>query len=150
MKKWIPRIILVGIGGLFALAILIQLVPYGHEHPNPPVTTEPKWDSPQTRALAVRACFDCHSNQTIWPWYSNIAPVSWLVYGDVMEGRQRLNFSDWNRPQAQYVDEFKEVFYERNMPPSSYLVQHPAARLTDAEWQQLFNGLEMIASNYQH
>lgn len=66
-----------------------------------------------------------------------------------MEGRQRLNFSDWNRPEGQYVDEFKEVFYEKNMPPSNYLLLHPEARLSDAEWKQLLAGLEAIAAKYQ-
>src|SRR5512133_2698015 len=107
-----------------ALGVLIQLVPYGHAHPNPPVTSEPQWDSPQTRALAQRACFDCHSNQTVWPWYSNVAPVSWLVYRDVMEGRRRLNFSEWNRPQGQYLDELKVVYFEKSMPPANYLLLH--------------------------
>src|SRR5690348_18457917 len=78
---------------------LIQLIPYGHNHTNPPVAQEPTWDSPQTRDLAVRACFDCHSNETVWPWYSNIAPLSWLIQHDVDEGRQNLNFSDWNGSQ---------------------------------------------------
>ena len=145
----LKRIVIFAVIGLVAAAALIQLVPYGHDHPNPPVKSEPAWDSPQTRALAQRACFDCHSNQTVWPWYSNLAPVSWLVYGDVMEGRQRLNFSDWNRHEGQYVDEFKEVYYEKNMPPASYLSLHPPARLTSAEWKQLFDGLETIAAHYQ-
>jgi hypothetical protein len=52
---------------------LIQLVPFGRNHTNPPTTAEPRWDSPRTRALARRACFDCHSNQTTWRWYSNVA-----------------------------------------------------------------------------
>lgn len=135
--------------GLLAVALLIQLVPYGHDHPNPPVKSEPPWPNQQSRALAQKACFDCHSNQTVWPWYSNIAPVSWLVYGDVVEARRRLNFSDWNRPEGQYVMEFKEVYYERNMPPASYLLLHPAAKLRDAEWKQLYDGLEAIAASYQ-
>ena len=59
----------------------IQLVPYGHNRSNPPVTGEPAWDSPQTRAYAKQACFDCHSNETIWPWYSYVAPASWLWCG---------------------------------------------------------------------
>jgi hypothetical protein len=69
------------------LFIAIQFVPYGHDHANPPVQAAPKWSSPPVRELAARACFDCHSNQTVWPWYSNIAPISWLVYHDVQEGR---------------------------------------------------------------
>jgi hypothetical protein len=56
--------------------VAIQLVPYGRDHTNPPVTAEPRWDSPQTRTLAVSACFDCHSNETAWPWYTNVAPFS--------------------------------------------------------------------------
>ena len=79
---------LVGVLGL----LVIQLIPYGREHSNPAVVSEPPWDSPATRAFAVTACFDCHSNETEWPWYSNIAPMSWLVQRDVDEGRQHLNF----------------------------------------------------------
>ncbi len=135
--------------GLALLALAIQLVPYGHNHTNPPVSAEPRWDSLETRALAQRAFFDCHSNQTVWPWYSNVAPVSWLVYGDVAEGRTRLNFSEWNRPQGQYVDEFKEAYYERNMPPASYLQLHSSARLSEAERKKLFDGLAIIAANYK-
>jgi hypothetical protein len=70
MRTWIVRILL----GAVALFALIQVVPYGRSHTNPPVQSEPKWDSPQTRALAVRACYDCHSNETTWPWYTNVAP----------------------------------------------------------------------------
>src|SRR3954449_12180710 len=80
------------------IGVVIQLIPYGHSHANPPVLKEPKWDSPQTRALAQRACFDCHSNETTWPWYTHIAPVSWLIARDVIEGRQHLNFSTWGQP----------------------------------------------------
>ena len=73
MKKLM--IVVAVLAGLF---LAIQFVPYGRDHSNPPVIGEPTWNSPETRALAVRACFDCHSNETVWPWYSNIAPVSWL------------------------------------------------------------------------
>jgi hypothetical protein len=90
LKKALPIVVI----SLIALGILIQLIPYGHDHSNPPVKSEPAWESPATRALAHRACFDCHSDQTGWPWYSNLAPASWLLTNDVMEGRQRLNFSD--------------------------------------------------------
>jgi hypothetical protein len=86
----------IGLAGLF---VLIQAVPYGRKHRDPPVTREVRWNSPQTRALAARACFDCHSNLTAWPWYSNVAPVSWLLQRDVDDGRATLNFSEWNRPQ---------------------------------------------------
>ena len=71
---------------------LIQLVPYGRNHQNPPVVQEPTWADADTRVIAQRACFDCHSNETMWPWYTNIAPFSWLVQRDVEEGRSKLNF----------------------------------------------------------
>jgi hypothetical protein len=69
--------------GLLAVA---QAIPYGRGHSNPPVTKEPAWDSSRTRELAKRACFDCHSNETTWPWYSNVAPESWLIQRDVDAG----------------------------------------------------------------
>ena len=62
-----------------ALFVLIQFVPYGRDHDNPPVTAEPDWGSPATLRLVRAACYDCHSNETEWPWYSNIARMSWLV-----------------------------------------------------------------------
>ena len=64
-------------------AILIQLIPFGRVHTNPPKAGEPAWNSPSTRELVRRTCFDCHSNETTWPWYSNVAPASWLLQRDV-------------------------------------------------------------------
>lgn len=137
----IKKLILWGILAIVALGLLIQLVPLPGRGANPPVISEPNWDSPQTRALAVRACFDCHSNETVWPWYSYVAPVSWLVYRDVTEGRHRMNFSDWNqRPRD--AGEMAEVIQEGEMPPAIYLLQHPTARLSTAEKQQLITGLQ--------
>lgn len=128
------------LGGV-ALAAAIQLVPYGRNHSNPPVTAEPQWDSAATRDLAKRACFDCHSNETVWPWYSHVAPVSWLLQRDVEEGRSKLNFSEWDKPQKEADEAAKEV-REGEMPPWFYLPTHPEARLTDAEKQALIAGLE--------
>jgi len=127
--------------GAVALAAAIQLVPYGRDHSNPPVTSEPQWDSTATRDLAKRACFDCHSNETVWPWYSHVAPVSWLLQRDVDEGRSKLNFSEWNKPQKEADEAAKEV-REGEMPPWFYLPTHPEARLTEAEKQALIAGLE--------
>jgi len=62
---------------ILGILVLIQLIPYGHAHSNPPVTQEPAWDSPETRALAESSCFDCHSNETTWYWYTYVAPFSW-------------------------------------------------------------------------
>jgi hypothetical protein len=146
MKRKLPLIIV----SLLVIGLVIQLIPYGHNHVNPPVNAEPNWDSPETRLLAQRACFDCHSNQTRWPWYSNIAPVSWLVYRDVTEGRMHINFSDWNRPKKQHVDEFQKVLQKNSMPPANYLLLHPEARLSPAEKQKLFDGLMKLAESYRH
>jgi hypothetical protein len=137
MKK---KIIIWAVLAIVLLGMLIQLVPLPGRGNNPPVTAEPKWDSPETRALAQQACFDCHSNETVWPWYSYVAPVSWLVYRDTMDGRRRLNFSEWNNPQRG-AGEITGIIQEGEMPPMIYLPMHPSAQLTSAEKQYLVNGL---------
>lgn len=135
-REWWPRI---GLGVLGAL-LAIQLVPYGRDHSNPPILGEPAWDSPQTRALAGQACFDCHSNETTWPAYASVAPVSWLVQRDVNEGRAVLNFSEWPRPQEE-AKEAGEAVLEGEMPPAAYKLVHAHARLTATERDQLARGL---------
>lgn len=122
-------------------AILIQFVPYGHNHTNPPDTKEPPWNSPDTRALFRRACFDCHSNKTLWPWYSHVAPMSWLLQSDVNDGRSHLNFTEWDRPQKHAKDVAAQVS-QGDMPLWFYLPMHPAARLTEAEKKALIDGAE--------
>jgi len=122
-------------------AVLIQFIPYGHTHTNPPTTKEPAWDSPQTRELVHRACFDCHSNQTTFPWYSHVAPISWLLQRDVSGGRSQLNFTEWDLPQKHAKDVAKEV-KQGDMPPWFYLPLHPASRLAAAEKQALIDGAE--------
>jgi mono/diheme cytochrome c family protein len=106
----------------------------------PAPTSEPAWDSPVTRALAKQACFDCHSNETQWPMYASIAPVSWLIQRDVNEGRTVLNFSEWQRPQEAAADAAEEV-REREMPPLMYLLMHTHARLSESERDRLALGL---------
>jgi hypothetical protein len=126
---------------LLGLVIVAQAVPYGRDHTNPPVIAEPSWDSAATRALAKRACFDCHSNETRWPWYSQIAPFSWLLQSHVDEGRQAVNFSQWDRTYEE-AGESGETVLDREMPPRSYLLLHPEARLSDAERHALARGLD--------
>jgi mono/diheme cytochrome c family protein len=139
--RW-RRVLLWSALGALLLFGLIQLVPYGRDHSNPPVTGEPKWDSAVTRALAARACFDCHSNETTWPWYSNVAPVSWLVQSDVDGGRETLNFSEWNRLQEAEPGEIEEVIRGGSMPPWYYTLQHSDAKLSRAEKDALIQGLD--------
>ena len=144
MKKT-GRIISILFGVGIVVFLLIQLIPYGRNHTNPPVTGEPAWDVPHTRELAKRACFDCHSNETVYPWYSNVAPVSWLVWHDIEEGRGYLNFSEWEAgsKRAQRASlEVGEQINRGTMPPSVYLLQHPEARLSDSEKQELIKGFE--------
>ncbi len=143
------------------LLLLIQLTPVWLAQTNPPVVAEPNWDSPTTRALAKRACFDCHSNETIWPWYSRVAPASWLVTRDVLIARSHLNFSEWGSAAAEgragvlaraalesgryhKKDVGKaaaEAVLFGEMPLPLYLLLHPEAALTEAERAQLAEGL---------
>lgn len=119
---------------------LIQLIPYGRQHTNPQVIAEPMWDSPQTRQFAVRACFDCHSNETIWPWYSHVAPVSWLLQRDVEVGRRNMNFSEWDT-KSLYADRLVEMIQSGQMPPFPYLMMHPDVRLSQTEKEAFIQGL---------
>jgi mono/diheme cytochrome c family protein len=148
-KKNVWTVVIIVVVVLVICPLLLQLVPYGHSHTNPPVVSEPKWDSPQTRALAVRACFDCHSNETKWPWYTNVAPVSWLIQNDVDGGRRRLNFSDWGAPrggEGGNPSEIVRTIQRGSMPPWFYLPPHPDANLTPAEKAQLIQGLQTTLS----
>jgi mono/diheme cytochrome c family protein len=136
LRRWLGLALAV-LGAVFLLA---QAVPYGRSHTNPRVTAEPRWDTQQTRALAARACFDCHSNLTKWPWYSHVAPVSWLVQRDVDQGRSALNFSEWNKPQDGAGD-IGEAISGGSMPPWFYRLMHPHAKLSKADRQRLIVGL---------
>jgi mono/diheme cytochrome c family protein len=139
--RWnVRRIVTRGLIGLMALLIVIQLVPYGRDHSNPAVRAEPAWNSPDTRAVFYRACGDCHSNETGWPWYSNIAPFSWLIQHDVQDGRSAFNVSEWGRRRNK-GDEAAETIQRGSMPPWFYTPQHPTARLSAAERQQFIAGL---------
>lgn len=146
--KTFKRIVLVVLGILAVGFIAIQLIPV--DRTNPPVLSEPNWDSPQTRQLAERACFDCHSNETVWPWYSYVAPVSWLVAHDVQEGRQVINFSDWEnvRGEGRSAGEMAEAIHGGWMPPAIFLPMHPEARLTQEEKDALIQGLQATLSSH--
>ena len=136
-------IVRTGALGLGALLVALQLVPYGRDHANPPVTRDAPWPSAEGRRLAVAACYDCHSNETTWPVYSFVAPVSWLVQHDVEEGRGKLNFSTWDDPGD--VDDLAEVVQEGSMPPRSYQILHAGARLSAQEKAALIRELEAVA-----
>ena len=126
-----------------ALFLLIQLVPYGRDHENPPVTRAARWSDPEAEQLADQSCGDCHSNLTEWRWYSNIAPTSWLVQSDVDEGRDILNFSEWDRGQPD-LGELTEVISSGEMPPWKYTLPHPSTKLSSDEKDRLIRGLEQL------
>ena len=120
------------------IAVLIQVVPVARS--NPPVETE-VGAPPDVRAILKRACYDCHSHETAWPWYSAVAPVSWIVAHDVREGRAELNFSTWNRiPAGRRAGKIGKICEEvagRDMPPWYYPVAHPHARLSPEDRAKL-------------
>ena len=125
--------------GFVVVLVAIQFVPYGRDHSNPAGGRQIAWDSPRTEQLMTDACMDCHSNLTKWPWYSNVAPISWLVQKDVEDGREALNLSTDGEVE---VDEMIEAIREGSMPPWQYKPTHPGARLSDQEKQDLIRGLE--------
>lgn len=137
---------ILSVAGLTIAALaLIQVVPYGRNHGAPPEGTQVAWDSPPTQELARRACFDCHSNETRWPWYASIAPASWRIQHHVDEGRRALNLSALSvatEDDLHAIREAGETVSEGEMPPRDYLLMHPDARLTPAERRALADGLD--------
>src|SRR5262245_39331548 len=118
MKKWCIRVGLTILGVL----VIIQLIPVNRT--NPPVERDIP-TPPAVKAVLRRACYDCHSHETVWPWYSRIAPISWVLAHDVYEGRAELNFSTWNRystqEQVKKLQKSWEEVAEGEMPPWFYL-----------------------------
>jgi Haem-binding domain len=115
---------------LFLAFIGIQFIGVGKS--NPPVTAE--ISAPANIKNILRAsCYDCHSNETVWPWYSKIAPVSWFIANDVNSGRKHLNFSDWEKyADAKKEKKLKDIWNQVNegeMPLRAYTFLHPGAEL---------------------
>ena len=129
---------------LAALAVVIQLVPQSvFPITNPPVNPANTIESsahallPAVTAILERSCYDCHSNRTVWPWYSKVAPVAWLVSNDVTEARREVNFSDWAqynpKRAAHKLKEICEQVDQGEMPLWYYKPMHPASKLSDAD-----------------
>ena len=127
--------------------VILNIQAAAKNRSNPPVITEPQWNAPETRALAQRACFACHSNQTKWPIYSGLPVVGGLIEKHVIEGRSELNFSAWGVGEREGDEAAEKVFeplhYAEDdpflQPPYSWL--HPSARLTATEREALARGL---------
>ena len=130
-KKWLI---------LPALLLVIQV--FRPERTNPKTASELSLagsDPPpaEVHQLLSSACFGCHSNQTVWPWYSGVAPFSWLVADDVKRARRSLNFSEWQRydtgDKAHLMKEMRDILVEGDMPPWDYRLVHSEARLSQAQ-----------------
>jgi len=128
--------------GVVIFFIGLQCIPSSFDRTNPPVTGAPNWNSPETKATFMIACADCHSNETRFPWYSRIAPGSWLIEKDIRNGRRHFNVSEWDRSQRGGEDAAEEV-QRGSMPIGPYLLLHPATNFTVAEKHRFVNGLQL-------
>lgn len=142
MRPWIRK----GLYILLPVFFLIQFFPPAKTNPatDPARTIHASFSmEPTVTSALTRACNDCHSNHTIWPWYSRLAPVSWLVVNDVTRGRRALNFSDWKSlsadKQQEMLPEICKEVSEREMPTEEYILMHPRAKLTSDEIKAICN-----------
>lgn len=130
--------------GLLAVLVILQF--FRIDKTNPPVTTDEDFlylaAPPQEIGLLIKdACYDCHSNETEYPWYTNVAPISWWIADHIEEGREELNFSTWAqydaKRRAHKLEEAAEEVHEGHMPLKSYLWLHGEARLSDEQRERL-------------
>lgn len=138
------RIALFGGGAVFVFILLLQAVPYGWTKTNPPVTSPAPWPNSRAETIARTSCYACHSNETDWPVYSYVAPLSWLVRNDVERGRDELNFSEWDEDDAEAAEDAEEEIVEGRMPLPNYRRIHREAQLTDEEAAILIDALEQM------
>ena len=146
MRNWKKKVwyLLVGI------FILIQFYPI-----DKPVTT---FDNPNdllknvempknVSTLIKGACYDCHSNESVFPWYASVSPVKWWVYDHITEGREELNFSEWNSikklDKTELLDDIISALEEKEMPLKPYPLTHPKAKLSDADRQSIIDWAEI-------
>ena len=137
MFRWLLRIVLVAV----ALLVIAQVLPIGRVH-NAAATKEAPWPDAASKQLAVAACYDCHSNHTHLLWYDKVAPVSWYVANHVEEGRAKLNFDEWDKPQNAH--ELADSVQEGGMPLTSYTLLHSSGRLTATEKAKLVAALREL------
>jgi len=149
MRRRIKQAI-IGLALLLAAAQLVQ-----PDTRNPPVDpSRSLWSSDQVDArvggVLRRACADCHSNETRWPWYSRVSPISWFVAGHVRDGRAKLNFSNWSNPSSDELEEIYDSIAKNKMPMESYLWIHPDARLSKTNREVLLAWAEGKSARNSH
>ena len=143
--RWLRPVLIVGL----AMVLALQLVPYGWRHSNPPVVQDAPWPDAASASVARSSCYSCHSNETEWPFYSYVAPMSWLVRHDVESGRDEFNFSNWDRFAAD-ADDAIEVVRSGAMPPDRYTRLHPGATMTEQERAILIDALAGMSADNEH
>ncbi len=143
-RRWTDLRVVVTRVALVAVIIfgLMQLVPYGWWHDNPPVVHDAPWPDEASEQIARTSCYSCHSNETEWPAYSYVAPMSWLVRYDVEKGRNKFNFSDWDPHDA---EDAIDMIEGGRMPLSRYVMIHRDARLDDSERDTLLAALDTMS-----
>ena len=136
----IKRAITIFVSVCVAIFVLIQFVPYGRNHVNPPDTKQLVWKDPASENTFRTICMQCHSNHTEWPWYTNIAPGSWLVQSDVDNARLAMNLSETDVSEYKAGNLARQVQADR-MPPFQYKLLHWDAIFSDAQKKQLIDGI---------
>ncbi|MBW8361096.1 MAG: heme-binding domain-containing protein [Kaistella sp.] len=138
---------------LLVIFVIIQF--FRIDKTNPPST--PKMDflaiknTPESTAKLIRAgCYDCHSNESKYPWYSNVQPLAWFLQDHIEEGRSHLNFSTFatyeTKRQAHKLDEAVEMLEKREMPLESYILGHPEAKFTDVQYAEMISYFKKLAA----
>lgn len=150
MKKYLKIAAIV----ILAALVIIQFIPVNYPEnvsPNPGDIIENGVATAEIGAILKTSCYDCHSNQVVYPWYSKVAPVSWLLKKDIMEGKEELNFSEWTtynkRRMLKKLDEVKEMVEEDEMPLGIYTFIHGDAKLSETQKQQLIEWVDATTAS---
>lgn len=142
------RVLLWGALAAAGLFVAAQLVPYGWTKTNPPVTSPAPWPDERAESIARVACYACHSNETDWPLYSYVAPMSWLVRRDVEGGRAEMNFSEWDEDGADAAADAEDEIVDGDMPSANYRRIHRDAQLSDEDAAILIDALEQMSESF--
>lgn len=138
---------------LIATFVFIQFFSIDKNNPSSPVEKDllqMENPNPEIAQMLRSSCYDCHSNETVWPWYSNLAPVSWMLKDHVDEGRSKLNFSNWGdlsrKDRIFTIEKIMEEIEDGEMPIKGYVMIHKDAKMSDEQQAQLFAWLESVQS----